>query len=119
MAVIKQVIVIRKDLPMTKGKAVAQGSHASLSAYLKAYKSDSKLAFSWIEDGQTKVVLKVDSEEELLGLYEQVVSSSDLNVYLVKDKGNTQLVPGTYTALAIGPALSEEIDHFTNHLKLY
>ena len=31
----KQVIVIRKDLNMRKGKMVAQGAHASLRAILK------------------------------------------------------------------------------------
>ena len=34
MSTVKQVIVIRKDLKMTKGKMIAQGSHASLGVVL-------------------------------------------------------------------------------------
>lgn len=40
---VKQVIVMRKDLQMTKGKIVAQGSHASLAVILKMFRSNESI----------------------------------------------------------------------------
>ena len=39
----KQAIILRIDLGMGKGKLVAQGSHASLAAFLEAKKADISL----------------------------------------------------------------------------
>jgi PTH2 family peptidyl-tRNA hydrolase len=41
-----------------------------------------------------------------------------LNYYLVHDAGRTQIAAGSATVLAIGPALVEDIDTLTGHLKL-
>lgn len=41
-----------------------------------------------------------------------------INTYLVEDAGHTQIKAGSKTILAIGPAFSNEIDPFTEHLKL-
>lgn len=110
----KQVIVIRKDLGMRKGKMVAQGSHASLGSYLKAAYANQ---CDWMYDGQTKICVGVDSEEELLDIATQA-EHADLPNYLVKDAGHTELPPGTFTAVCIGPAEESEIDKITGHLKL-
>ncbi len=124
----KQVIVVRKDLRMGKGKLVAQGSHASLGAVLMI-QSKMKLAApriheligpynSWIEGIFTKVCLAVESEEELLEL-ERAAESAGLPVKLITDSGLTEFhgVP-TRTCLAIGPSWSEDIDKITGKLKL-
>lgn len=41
-----------------------------------------------------------------------------INTYVVEDAGHTQIKAGSRTILAIGPAFSNEIDPFTEHLKL-
>jgi PTH2 family peptidyl-tRNA hydrolase len=119
---VKQVIVIRRDLGMGRGKAVAQGSHAACRNIVNIMRSGSGEWRSWLEEwlrsGEEKVVLRVDSEEELLALYSKA-REKGLPVSLVTDAGKTQLPPGTRTALAIGPAPEEEIDEITGHLKLY
>lgn len=122
----KQVIVLRKDLNMRKGKMVAQGSHASLGAYFKATEIPYSGAlsphavnvYSWLNDSlQTKVCVGVDSEEELLAVFKQA-QDAGLPAKLVLDAGKTEFSEPTYTAVGIGPAESSEIDKVTGKLKL-
>jgi peptidyl-tRNA hydrolase, PTH2 family len=114
---IKQVIIIRSDLDMNKGKLVAQGAHASLMSYLETEKVDKKMANDWINMGEKKIVLKVGDEEALLKLC-KAFEFKKIPCALVSDAGLTQLPPGTKTALGIGPWKSDAIDQFTKGLKL-
>ena len=66
---IKQVIIIRSDLDMSRGKLVAQGAHASLMSYFEAEKMDKNLVKQWLEEGEKKIVLKVSDEEALKKFY--------------------------------------------------
>ncbi len=112
---LKQAIILRKDLKMGKGKAIAQALHAALGALKMVPK---KVAEEWERAGAKKIVLKVSSEEELLKLYEKA-KEEKLPCYLVRDAGLTQLPPGTPTAIAIGPAEEKKVDRVTKGLKLY
>lgn len=110
----KQVIVLRKDLNMRKGKMVAQGSHASLGAYLRSEKDDQK---KWMNEGQTKICVSVDSEKELTDIYE-LAAKVGLPVVIIRDAGHTELEPGTLTAVGIGPCENDAVDQITGKLKL-
>lgn len=102
---------------MSTGKKCAQACHASVSASdivrLKS-KSDWKI---WKNTGQKKIVLKVNSLEEMTSIYEEI-QKKKIHCFLVRDAGLTQLSPGTTTALGIGPVLSSKIDEITKDLKL-
>ena len=141
---VKQVIVMRKDLNMRKGKMVAQGAHASIAFLTKDSSIEKRditqdgkqvelTSFSnnflypvgfydnlkdWIDNGFTKICLSVDSEQELLDIYNKA-KEAGLVVQLITDSGFTEFngVP-TKTCLAIGPELNEDIDKITSHLKL-
>jgi PTH2 family peptidyl-tRNA hydrolase len=113
---VKQVIVVRTDLGMSRGKLAVQVAHASLIAAFEAYSSYYEWFREWWNTGQKKAVLKVHSEKELLELYEKA-KQSNLPTSLVVDAGLTELPPGTITAIAIGPAPDEKIDKITGHLK--
>lgn len=113
----KQVIVVRSDLEMGKGKIAAQAGHASVSAAEKARKRFQKWWNAWLKEGQCKIALKVKNEEELLKL-EQEAKKSGLPYALISDRGLTQLLPGTKTCLAIGPAPASEVDKITGKLAL-
>jgi len=110
----KQVLVLRNDLDIGKGKLAAQGAHASVEA---AFKSDPKIVEKWRKDGAKKVVLKVDSDKELIALQKQAAKAK-LVAVLISDAGMTQLKPGTKTALGIGPDSEAKIDKITGKLKL-
>ncbi len=119
MKKVKQVIVMRNDLNMRKGKMVAQGSHASMSFLLKDnnWKEDPEVT-SWTSGAFTKICLQIDSEEELLTLVTNA-KSEGLRVHKIVDSGKTEFhgVP-TLTCIAIGPNYSENIDKVTGDLKL-
>lgn len=113
----KQVIIVRNDLKMGKGKIAAQVAHASLSAFLETFKKERQKAEQWIHEGQKKVVLKVESLEKLMEVYEKALKKG-LIASLIEDRGLTQLEPGTITCVAIGPDDEERIDEITKDLKL-
>ena len=121
---VKQVLVIRKDLNMRKGKIAAQAAHASIAFLLDLLdrgedKSDLTRAESeWANGQQTKICVSVDSEEELLTVRDKALESG-LTVHLITDAGKTEFggVPTT-TCLAIGPNDAEEIDKVTGGLSL-
>jgi PTH2 family peptidyl-tRNA hydrolase len=71
----------------------------------------------WENLGQPKVVVKVDSEEELLSIAENS-RSKGLPTTIIRDAGRTQIAPGSKTVLGVGPGISEMVDQITNHLKL-
>ena len=110
--VLKQVIVVRSDVKMGKGKLAGQVAHAAVSAADK-----SKWKKEWLYDSQMKAVLKCSSFEELVGLYERA-KRAGLPAELISDAGRTQIPEGTTTCLGIGPAPEEDIDRITGHLKL-
>jgi PTH2 family peptidyl-tRNA hydrolase len=113
----KMVVVIRNDLGMGKGKMVAQGGHAIIEAFLDAKRKNPKAVEEWLREGQKKIVVKVNSEEELIDIYNKA-KSEGLPCSIIRDAGHTQLEPGTLTAVAIGPDKDEKIDKITGHLKL-
>jgi PTH2 family peptidyl-tRNA hydrolase len=112
----KQVIAVRTDLKMGKGKLAAQVAHASLSAYELCKKQSPKQVEKWENEGQKKVILKVSSKEELFLLFEQI--KKVVPAVLIFDAGKTQLEKDTPTCFGAGPAEDEIIDKFTSHLKL-
>ncbi len=132
MREVKQVIVMRKDLKMRKGKMVAQGSHASMAALLKFFdkkEENKKIEYSlwfqkdsvldvWLNGIFTKICVSVNSEEELLKIKEQC-EANGISCALITDCGKTEFNGNpTNTCLGIGPWYSEEIDKITGNLEL-
>lgn len=128
-----------------KGKFGAQCAHASLGALLKlfsVYKQElvrfgtietdpGKIQYKydltfgkdsvlddWLNGKFTKVVVSVDSDEELIAL-NKVLDETYIPHALITDAGLTEFhgVP-TNTCLGIGPYVAEEIDKFTGNLPL-
>tara|TARA_Y100000310_G_scaffold332013_1_gene406719 strand:+ start:1099 stop:1443 length:345 start_codon:yes stop_codon:yes gene_type:complete len=110
----KQVILVRQDLKLPKGKLAAQCSHASVEAVLR---SDDKLVKSWRSEGMAKIVVKVKDEKELIK-YFQLAKDEGLTVSLITDAGRTVIAPGTKTCVGIGPDEDEKIDSITSELSL-
>ena len=133
---IKQIIVMRKDLNMRKGKMVAQGAHASMKVFfdmtLTKFEEKNSITYHmhlpggdigkdigyWIENSFKKICCSVDSEEELLSIYQQA-KDANLPCSLIQDAGVTEFgfMP-TYTCCCIGPAKDEIIDPITGELPL-
>ncbi len=132
-AEVKQIIVIRKDLKMRRGKEIAQGAHGSIAwltrrLSLEASAPDGEGIYTaqltapekaWIEGAFTKICVVVHSVEELLELQEKC-KEAGVACHLITDKGLTEFggIP-TETVLAIGPDYSDRLDPITSDLKLY
>ena len=124
---LKQVIVMRKDLNMSKGKMVTQGAHASIAFLTNKMKDNlsnpealwwvnlSQAEKEWVYGTFFKVCVGVDSEKELLDIGYNAVMLG-LSVKYIEE--TTGFDKPTVTCLAIGPDYSSEIDPVTKHLKL-
>lgn len=133
---VKQVIVVRTDLKMRRGKEAAQCCHASLKVFLdKMYimsscegKQEIKGNFTedmeqWVnweegKEGFTKICVGCEGEEELNKIKK---SCEELSIpcALIIDAGKTEFngVP-TPTCIAVGPAESGIVDRITGEYKL-
>lgn len=99
------------------GKMAAQVAHAAVLGAERTMQFNQVWFHRWFESGQAKVVVKVQSFEELTAL-RKVAESLSLIVVQVEDRGLTQIPPGTITCIGIGPAPTELIDRVTSRLKL-
>jgi PTH2 family peptidyl-tRNA hydrolase len=71
----------------------------------------------WESSGQAKIVVSVNSENELMDLCEKA-KNKNLPSYLVRDAGRTQVASGTATVCAVGPGSKILVDSITGHLNL-
>jgi len=113
----KQALIIRLDLDIGRGKMAVQCAHAAVSAAEKARIHFPQWWKAWLEEGQRKIALKVPDLETLLH-FESTARRNRLPVYLVRDRGLTQVPPDTVTCLGIGPAPSNLVDNLTGDLSL-
>jgi PTH2 family peptidyl-tRNA hydrolase len=139
----KQVIIIRTKFPdgkgghfgMRTGKIAAQAAHASMKVFLDRGSVQTLVVLeddggttheettlgipitetmaSWIRGIFTKVVVGVETEEDLLRCHE-LAKERGLPTALITDVGTTEFkgVP-THTAVAIGPDEVSRIDEIT------
>ncbi len=116
MSELKQMIVMRKDLNMRKGKMVAQGAHASMKALLENMEHPN--IKQWLAGPFAKIAVGVDSEDELMAVLEKA-KAAGLITALITDAGRTEFngVP-TNTCIAVGPATNEDLVPITGDLKL-
>lgn len=141
---IKQVIVVRKDLNMRKGKLAAQSAHASLKVFLdRMHRApDKKIEHDFTEEWQqnfdtsftpamlewldwregkpgfTKIVVGCNSEEELFEVEKQAKEAGIIHA-LIKDNGVTEFHGvQTPTCICLGPDEADKIDVITGKFSL-
>ncbi|MBN1329545.1 MAG: peptidyl-tRNA hydrolase [Candidatus Heimdallarchaeota archaeon] len=113
----KMVIAIRTDLKMTKGKMATQAAYAAVVALEEAKKNHIKWVQSWYHEGQKKVTVQIDTEQELQTLY-QKAQRNNLPCSLVKDNSIEEKNTTNFTAVAIGPTPNDILDKLTSQYKL-
>jgi PTH2 family peptidyl-tRNA hydrolase len=127
----KQVLVIRRDLGMRRGKEVAQGAHAALGVFSQNMRTVdignglfecsftiTAIEKEWFENSFTKACVRVDNHAELLNCYTQA-KLAGIPCILITDNGTTEFHGvSTDTCVAIGPWDAAEIDKITGGLKL-
>jgi len=135
----KQVIVIRKDLNMRKGKIAAQASHASMAFITRRLRPTSKHpevgmpyysnpftltvdnfseVMNWLDNSFRKICVSVNSEAELQEIYDKAITAG-LMAHRIEDNGATEFNGiKTLTCCAIGPHYDYSFEGLTDHLPL-
>jgi PTH2 family peptidyl-tRNA hydrolase len=113
----KLAVAVRRDLDMGKGKIAVQVGHASVTVSEETRRRQPEWWKGWMDEGQCKVVVKVNSESELDHLRREAVGLG-LVAEIIHDRGLTQVEPGTATCVGIGPAPAEIVDKVTGELPL-
>ena len=136
----KQMIVVRRDLHMRKGKIAAQAGHACVEAVLMALAKEERLGdvlvsgdyvtlresskpetalSGWFSQGVAKICVYVDSEEALLEIDRKAKEAGIISA-LICDAGMTEFHgEPTYTCLAFEPRFPEDVDPITGDLPLF
>jgi len=119
---VKQTIVMRKDLNLSKGRLLTQACHASiafLTDLIKEYEGEqiqlTEAQKEWVYGTFYKICVGVDSEKELLDIGYNAVMLGVSVKYIEETNGFDKPI---ITCLAIGPDYSSKIDPVTKHLKL-
>ncbi len=118
---IKQVLVVRKDLKMRRGKEDSQCGHAALAFTWDTLLNGTKPrkeVIQWKEQGQTKITVWVNSEKELMEVFIGA-KNLGLEAHFITDAGHTEFngTP-TKTVVAIGPNKESKINKITGGLPL-
>lgn len=136
---VKQIIVVRKDLNMRKGKIAAQAAHAAMKVILDRMQVqefakestiwegcyvwhmtvwESEPLMRWLKGAFTKVVVYCKDEKELLELKQKAEEEGFLCA-LITDAGRTEFHgERTNTCIAIGPDWASKLDKLTGDLPL-
>jgi len=135
---VKQIIIIRKDLKMRRGKENSQAAHASIAWLTKRINLPGTLIvptntdgaiynniwFSaaeseWMAGSFAKITLQVNSEQELYDIYKRA-KAAGLETHIIIDSGKTEFdgIP-TPTTVGIGPDEDYKFIGITDNLKLY
>jgi PTH2 family peptidyl-tRNA hydrolase len=117
MAEQKMVLVVRGELSLTPGKLAAQVAHAAVMLVSSERARKRREYRDWIDQGQRKVVLRVETFAELASL-KRKAESLGIPTALVEDAGLTEIPPGTVTVLGLGPGPKELLDRVTGSLAL-
>ena len=129
----KQVVVLRKDLNMRKGKFVTQGGHGIVKVFFDRAtitpNDDTKFPYmmhipitqpeyDWKEGIFKKIAYSVNSEQELFDIQSKC-QKLDVPYAMIQDCGLTEFhgIP-TWTCIAVGPDEDEKIDIITGGLPL-
>lgn len=110
------VVVVNKDLNMSKGKVLSQFGHAIDSLHEKLV-DQHEIVEAWRNSGSAKIALK-GTQDDLNKIYNDC-KSKDLVCARIFDAGRTQVKAGSNTVIVVGPATKKQLEHITGHLPLY
>ena len=137
----KQVLVVRKDLNMRKGKIAAQCAHAAMAFLTREMNLDKTYGFgirhcevrykskayhedysheitTWLTSSFRKICVYVNSEEELDAIHQKALDNGLIS-HMIIDNGATEFNGVlTKTVVAIGPHWDEKFEGITDKLPL-
>ncbi|CAF3097931.1 unnamed protein product [Rotaria socialis] len=117
VATYKMLFVVNGSLDMSSGKMASQVAHAAIDLYQKLIEKRSKALFHWQEYGETKIVVRGKSTDELLDILSGAKKNSSITTSVVEDAGRTEIESGSITCVGLF-GTNEQLKPITGHLKL-
>lgn len=106
-------IIINNDLPMGKGKILAQGAHAVSNMTEMMIRNHPDIWKEYKKLGMAKIAVKAD-EKTMLNMIDK---HGNILTYTI-DAGRTQIQPGSLTSIAFMPMQKSKIpDDLSKTLK--
>ncbi len=112
---LRMAAIFRADLPLPPGKMAAQSGHAFLSAWVAC--ADKAMAETYLETGQTKIVLVAPNLEALFKIQKRA-KDRGVSFFMVKDAAHTVLPHPDFTVLGLGPMNKTDYNNLTRDLPL-
>lgn len=122
---VKQVIVVRKDLRLKKGKIASLAAHAAMQFILDNNESDrpdelqvklSQQEIHWLKGTFDKDVLGVDSQDALSDMVLRA-ELNGINVYSIFDKSKKPDEGPQLVCAAFGPDEEDQLTQIVGNLK--
>nr|WP_250808524.1 peptidyl-tRNA hydrolase [Neorhizobium tomejilense] len=111
-------ILARKDLDLSLGKFGPQAAHAAGTCMVISDRRDNSLVDDYLSQGQTKITVGVEDEDDLRKHIE-LCREAMLVTVLVQDAGRTELEGKTVTLGAVGPCLRSDLPGPTKRLRAF
>ena len=106
------VIFMRTDLNMSRGKMAVQAGHA----VALTMQDQPELVEEWMDGNQVKIVLAIDSMNELSSVG-AMADKNNVPYRYVHDAGKTEVDPSTLTCMAVGIAPRNRLQKITSGWK--
>lgn len=121
---ISMYIIVNADLQLSPAKLAVQVGHG-VELHFKEMSTKTNLEFSdeyrkyvephrqWMNSGSRKIVLKANPTQ-----WKKIKESDDIEAYLVRDAGLSEVEPGTETCIVFPPKRKSTIHKLIKRLQL-
>ena len=113
----RMLFVVNGSLKMSSGKMAAQVAHCAVDLYQDIMDRRLVGLNYWRLYGQTKIVVRGESTDELVRLRSKALNDSSIAISSISDAGLTEIPSGSYTCLGLF-GTKNQLDPITGHLKL-
>lgn len=115
---LKMWLLVRKDLPMSVGKAVIQSGHAIGTCMVNVALKNPDLMKTYLAHAQPKISVRVKNQNELETCI-ALCREAGIEATTITDAGRTEFDGPTMTFGAIGPCYREDLPKRVQKLQLF
>ncbi|CAF3693897.1 unnamed protein product [Rotaria sp. Silwood1] len=113
----KMLFIVNGSLQMSSGKMAAQVAHCAIDLYKKLIEKRSNSLNYWHEYGETKIVVRGKSTEELLDIESRARTNASITTSIIEDAGRTEIESGSITCVGLF-GTNKQLNPITGHLRL-
>jgi peptidyl-tRNA hydrolase len=111
------LFIVNGSLRMSSGKMAAQVAHCAIDLYQNLIEKRSNSLKYWHEYGETKIVVRGKSTEELIDIESRAKTNQSIVTAIIEDAGLTEIASGSITCVGLF-GTNKQLNPITGHLKL-